>query len=109
MFKLKPQHGVSHSHMNTTVAALKGKFQKQKNQGYNSHEEAYVFGEYTRWLVDRAKKRKPIQDKKNYVEKIDSDSAHIQALSNIDKIENHFFHIGVKNVTPRTVFSSLRD
>ena len=43
------------------------------------------------------------------MEKINLDSAHIQTLSNIDKIKNHLFHRGVKNVTPRTVFSSLRD
>ena len=72
---LEPQNGVSYSHMNTTVAALKAEFQKQKKRGYNSHKEAYVFGQYLQWLVDRAKKQKPIQDKKNYVEKIDLDSA----------------------------------
>ena len=95
--------------MNTTVAALKNEFQYQKSKGYNGHEESYVFGSFSRFLVDQAKKRKPIQDKKNYVEKIDSDSAHIQALANIEKIENYFFHKGVKNVTHRTLFSSLRD
>ena len=69
-----------------------------------------MFGKYTQWLVDQAKKPKPIKDKMNYVKKIDSDSAHhIQAVSNIDKIQNYLFNRGVKNVTARTIFLSLQD
>ena len=78
--------------MYTSVALLKSKFQKQKDCDLNTYEEAYVFGQYTQWLVDQAKRQKPIQDKENYAEKIDSKSAHIQTLSNIDKIENCLFN-----------------
>ena len=63
----------------TTVATLKVLFHEQKENNYNSYDEAYVFGQY-----------KPIQDKKNYVERIDKDSAHMQALENIQQITTSF-------------------
>ena len=95
--------------MNTTVAALKILFHDQKEKNCNSYEEAYVFGRYTKWLLNQSKKQKPIQDKKNYVEKIDKDSAHMQALENIQQIEHYLFHKGVKNFHNRILFSSLLD
>ena len=80
---LQPKNGVSCVHMNTTVTALKAEVQKQKDQMINGYKETFVFGQYTKWLVAQAKRCKTIQDKKNYVEKIDSKSAHIQMLANI--------------------------
>ena len=78
--------------MNTTVAALKSEFHKQKDCMINHYDKAFVFGWYTKWLVEQAKKHKPIQDKKNYSEKIaDSKSTHIKTLANILKIENYLF------------------
>ena len=44
-------------------------------------------------LSIRQKKQKPIQDKKNYIEKIDNNSAHTQTIETIKSIEDYLFHI----------------
>ena len=58
---LQPKHGVSHLH--TTITAIKSEFQKQKDQMTNGYNKAFVFGQYTKWIVAQAKRRKTIQDK----------------------------------------------
>ena len=52
-------------------------FHDQKEKNCNNYKEAYVFGQYTKWILDKSKKWKQIQDKKNCVGKIDKDSQPI--------------------------------
>ena len=96
--------------MNTTVSALKKLLREQQEKGINSNREDIVFGRFTTWIVKQAKVRKPIQDKKNYVEKIDASSAPMQAFDHVQALENFLFQKGVtRNCCPRTIFASLRD
>ena len=81
--ELNPKNDMSYSYMNTTVSALKKLLREQQEKGCNTHREDIVFGRYTTWIVKQAKKRKPIQDKKNYVEKIDASSAPMQAFDQV--------------------------
>ena len=57
-----------------------------------------MVGQYTNWIV--TKKCKLIQDRRNYVEKMDHDSSHIQAPENIKKIESYLVNKGLKNFEP---------
>mmetsp|Transcript_3918 Transcript_3918/g.10262 ORF Transcript_3918/g.10262 Transcript_3918/m.10262 type:complete len:163 (+) Transcript_3918:615-1103(+) len=106
---LVPNNGVSYLYMNTTVAALKILFHQQKEKNFNLFEEQYVFGRYTKLIIQQAKKRKPIQDKKNYVEKLDCTLAPMKAASHIAEIKNALFKKGMSNFALRTMFLSLCD
>ena len=103
---LRPQNGVSHSHMNTTVTVLKHMFHTQKDKRINVYDKSYVFGCYTKWVVDKAQKRKQIQDKLNYVKKMDHNSSHIQCLGDHQEDQEQY-HKEVKNFVTCTLFSSL--
>ena len=50
--------------MNATVLALKRLFHEQKEENYNPYEEAYVFGQYTKWIVELNKQKNKNQLRK---------------------------------------------
>ena len=70
-----------------------------------------MFNEFVTWIVRQSKIRKPIQDKRNCVEKMDNTSAPLAAVDNIRALEKEFHLRGDSNNTknPRNIFAALRD
>jgi len=106
---LQPKHGVGYSYLNTTIAALKTMWSRQRRTGINNFSEDQVFGPYIKWILKQAKTRKHVQDKKNYVEKIDKASAPLAAVNQVKQLEQYLFNKAITKHHPRIVFSSLRD
>lgn len=102
---LEPVNGLGFSYLNTTKAALRAMFLRQKRLGVNSNDKAQVFGEHVKWCLKQAKLRKHIQGKKNYVKKMDSTSAPLAAVKYVKGIEEYLFNKGIKNQNnPRVLF-----
>ena len=55
-----------------------------------------------------SKKQKPVEERKNYVKKIDHSYAPMRAVKDIKNIENYLFQKkGLKNCDLRTIFPSV--
>ena len=106
---LEPTNGCGYSVLNQTKCALKELWQEQWDLRKNSYGVQEVFGNYTKHLLKLAQRRKVTQDKRNFAEKIDKDSAPLAAVSHIDKLEEYLWTRGEEKKNARSLFSSLRN
>jgi len=110
--KLRPKIGLGYQHMNQTRCALTRLWKEQCAGSYNKrYTKDEVFSDFVKWLVRQSKIRKPIENKRNYVEKIDNATTPLAAVDNIQALEKELYLKGTSNRTrePRKIHSALRD
>jgi len=106
---LNPKYGVGYSYLNTTKAALKAIWSRRRWRGINNFSEDEVFGEYIKLILKNAKTQKHVQNKNNYVKKIDHASTPFATVDEVNKLEQYLYNKAITKHNARTVFSSLRD
>ena len=109
-----PENGVGFSTMVTTKAAVKKFWLSQVKGSPLLTLEPQIFGCTFQKLMNIVQERKPRQDRKNFVEKIDKDSAPMESVTHINLIEEAFFNAGVKTsgkfkAIKKSVHASLRN
>ena len=70
MEALEPKNGVGWTTLNSTKAALRKMWLKQRDDGINTHAEDIMFGTKLSKVMPHVKQRKPRMDKKNFKEKM---------------------------------------
>jgi len=87
---LEPENGVGFNVLNSTKAALKQMWRRQRDNGVNTFSEDIVFGQKFCSVVLHVKQRKSRMDKKNFKEKFDHNSAPMEAVEHISVIDDSF-------------------
>ena len=107
---IEPKNGIGYNVMNTTKAALRRRWMQEREKGINNSTQEQVFGVTFDQLMRIVQERKPRRDKRMCVEKVDKDSAGMDAVEHIDSIENELFKEGItKRNCKKTIHCALRN
>ena len=89
LMALRPRNGVSFSHMNQTKCSLVRLWKLQVGRMHATCKEEETFTDFISWLLAQSKIQKPVENKRNCVEKTDNTSEPLAAADNVKTLERH--------------------
>ena len=105
----KPENGIDHQMMVSYRAAIHAMLDDQVTRGVNTNKAADIFDTNVKSIMHMVSGRKPRQNRKNYVEKIDCFSSPLDTAQYVSALEDYFWTKGVDCKNNKVLFASLRN
>ena len=104
----EPTLGLNYQMMVTYRCALQNLLKDQIDNGVTTETSELIFGKRFQTVMKMVKERKNRQNKKNYKEKIDSNSSPMQSAEHTASLEEWFFNNAIGSGWT-TIYASLRN